>query len=82
MERPLEGDQIDYTLADIILVDQFERKPLGRPWLTLAIDVATRVVLGVHVIFDTPSVLSIGLCQHHCVRTKSIRAPEILDELY
>ncbi len=82
VERPLEVVQIDHTLADIILVDQFERKPLGRPWLTLAIDVATRVVLGVHVSFDTPSVLSIGLCLHHCVRTKSIRAPEILEKLY
>lgn len=82
VERPLDVVQIDHTLADIILVDQFERKPLARPWLTLAIDVATRVVLGVHVSFDTPSVLSIGLCLHHCVRTKSIRAPELLEELY
>lgn len=80
--RPLEVVQIEHTLADIILVDQFERRPLGRPWLTLAIDVATSIDLGVHVSFDTPSVLSIGLCLHHCVRTKSIRAPEILEELY
>ncbi|WP_281241897.1 hypothetical protein [Celeribacter baekdonensis] len=40
MERPLEVVQIDHTLADIILVDQVERKPLARPWVTLAIDVA------------------------------------------
>ena len=82
VERPLEVVQIDHTLADIILVDQFEGKPLGRPWLTLEIDVATRVVLCAYVSFDTFSVLSIGLCLHHCVRTKSIRAPQILEKFY
>ncbi|WP_136661238.1 DDE-type integrase/transposase/recombinase [Nitratireductor sp. XY-223] len=82
MERPLEVIQIDHTFADIILVDQVERKPLARPWLTLAIDVVTRVVLGAYVSFDAPSVLSIGLCLDHCVRPKSIRMPESLEELY
>ena len=82
VERPLAVVQIDHTLADIILVDQVERKPLARPWLTLAIDVATRIVLGIYVSFDAPSVLSIGLCLEHCVRQKSIRTPESLDELY
>ncbi|MEP0962959.1 MAG: hypothetical protein ABJQ70_10705 [Roseobacter sp.] len=60
VERPLEVVQIDHTLADIILVDQVERKHLARPWLTLAIDVTTRVVLGGYVSFNAPSVLSIG----------------------
>ncbi len=82
VEHPLEVVQIDHTLADIILVDQVDRRPLARPWLTLAIDVATRVVLGVYVSFDAPSVLSIGLCLDHCVRPKSIRAPESLEEFY
>lgn len=82
MERPLEVVQIDHTLADIILVDQVERKPLARPWLTLAIDVTTRVVLGAYVSFDAPSVLSIGLCLDHCVRPKSIRTPEEMEALY
>lgn len=82
MKRPLEVVQIDHTLADIILVDQVERKPLARPWLTLAIDVMTRVVLGAYVSFDAPSVLSIGLCLDHCVRPKSIRTPESMEALY
>lgn len=82
VERPLEVVQIDHTLADIILVDQVERKPLARPWLTLAIDVATRVVLGAYVTFDAPSVLSICLCLDHCVRPKSIRTPGSLEQLY
>ncbi|WP_305798462.1 DNA-binding domain-containing protein, partial [Thioclava sp. F28-4] len=45
--QPLEVVQIDHTPADIILVDSFERQPIGRPWVTLAIDIATRMVTGV-----------------------------------
>jgi putative transposase len=26
--------QIDHTLLDIILVDDIDREPIGRPWLT------------------------------------------------
>lgn len=82
VRAPLEVVQIDHTLADIILVDHIERKPLARPWLTLAIDIATRVVLGVYVSFDAPSVLSLGLCLDHCVRPKLMRIPDTLEELY
>ncbi|MCX7561439.1 DDE-type integrase/transposase/recombinase [Sulfitobacter sp. F26204] len=82
VEQPLEVVQIDHTLADIVLVDQVERKPLARPWLTLAIDVATRVVLGAYVTFDAPSVLSICFCLDHCVWPKSIRTPSSLEQLY
>ena len=48
-DLPLRIVQIDHTPADIILVDSFERQPIGRPWVTLAIDVATRMVTGYHV---------------------------------
>lgn len=78
---PLEVVQIDHTTADIILVDHVNRRPLTRPYLTVAIDVATRLVLGVHVTFDAPSVLSIALCLDHCVRRKSIQVPGTLEEL-
>jgi len=30
----------------VIVVDEGDRLPIGRPWLTLAVDVASRVVLG------------------------------------
>lgn len=78
---PLDVVQIDHTPADIILVDHIHRLPLNRPCLTLAIDVATRVVLGAYVSFEPPSVLSVALCLDHCVRSKSVRVPESLEEL-
>ena len=35
--------QIDHTIVDLIVVDEVTRTPIGRPILTLAIDVHTRV---------------------------------------
>lgn len=61
-DHPLAVVQIDHTEADIILVDEVNRKPIGRPWLTLAIDVFSRMVVGLYVTFERPSSTSVGLC--------------------
>ena len=53
--EPLELVPVDHTLVDIFVVDDWERKPIGRPWLSLAIDVATRSVLGFFLSLQTPS---------------------------
>jgi putative transposase len=68
---PLAVVQIDHTPGDVILVDERTRKPLGRPWLTLAIDVNTRMVVGLHVSFDNPSFKSVGACIAQAICTKS-----------
>jgi putative transposase len=44
---PLEVVQIYHTLVDVLVVDELERLPLGRPWLTLAIDVPAAWLPGV-----------------------------------
>jgi putative transposase len=44
---------------------------IGRPWLTVAIDVYTRCVLGIHIGFEPPSVLSVALCLTHAVLPKN-----------
>lgn len=59
--EPLELVQIDHTLVDIIVVDETERKPIRRPWLSVAIDVATRTVLGFHLSLRAPSAASVAL---------------------
>lgn len=46
VDRALDVVQIDHTRVDAIVVDETHRLPIGRPWLTLAVDVATRVVVG------------------------------------
>lgn len=44
--RPLEVVQIDHTQVDVIVVDEQSRQEMGRPWITLAVDVLTRMVTG------------------------------------
>lgn len=67
---PLSLVQIDHTLVDVIVVDQRERLPIGRPWLTLAVDVASRMVTGFHVSLDPPSALAVSLVLTHAVLSK------------
>jgi putative transposase len=66
----LELIQMDHTLADVIIVDSVHRRPIGRPWLTLAIDVATRSILGAHVALEAPSALAVALCMEHACLAK------------
>lgn len=60
--HPLEVIAVDHTPADIILVDEVNRQPVGRPWLTLAIDIYSRMVVGLHITYEAPSATSVGLC--------------------
>ena len=46
---PLDAIQIDHTKVDIILVDPIDRQPIGRPWLTVAIDLYSRCIAGMHL---------------------------------
>lgn len=68
--RALELVQIDHTLADIIVVDELERLPIGRPWLTLLVDVATRVIAGFYLSLDAPSSTTVALALSHAVLRK------------
>jgi putative transposase len=59
-QYPLEVIQIDHTPLDIQIVDETYRKPIGRPYITLAIDVATRMIYGFYLSLDAPSFYSVG----------------------
>lgn len=61
-DQPFSVVQIDHTPADIIVVDETHRKPIGRPYITLAIDVHSRILAGLYLSFDPPSAASVGLC--------------------
>lgn len=67
---PLAVIQIDHTPADIILVDDVYRKPIGRPWITLAMDVHSRMVTGYYLSFDPPSETSVAMCVAHSMLPK------------
>ncbi|WP_234352527.1 Mu transposase C-terminal domain-containing protein, partial [Xanthomonas citri] len=61
--RPsLEMVQIDHTTADVILVDERSRKPIGRPTVTFAIDEYSRAIVGLVVSLEAPSSTTVALC--------------------
>jgi putative transposase len=70
-ERPLERVEIDHTPIDVIVVDDRDFLPLGRPTLTKAIDVATRYPLGYYLGFEPPSYYTVMECLHHAIWLKA-----------
>ncbi len=66
----LQQVQMDHTPVDLIVVDERHRLPIGRPYLTAAIDVHSRCVVGFVVTLEAPSALSVGLCLTHTVLDK------------
>lgn len=41
--------EMDATVADIYVVSKYDRQPIGRPNVYLAVDVASRLIAGIHV---------------------------------
>jgi len=68
--KPLDFVQMDHAIVDVIVVDPETREEIGRPWITLAIDVATRCVLGFYMTFDAPSQTSVALALEQCCLPK------------
>lgn len=69
-DYPLSVVQIDHTRVDIILVDDAHRKPIDRPWITVAIDVFSRMTVGYYLSFDAPSTTSVAMCISHAMLPK------------
>jgi len=67
---PLDIVQIDHTPVDIEIVDDLERRPIGRPFITIALDVCTSMVTGYYLSLDEPSAASVGLCIAHAALPK------------
>ncbi|KSV89601.1 Mu transposase C-terminal domain-containing protein [Sinorhizobium sp. GL28] len=62
--HPLDVCQIDHTPTDIHFVEVVDGAGMfvGRPYLTIVTDVATRAILGFCLTLEKPSVLSVALC--------------------
>jgi len=67
---PLQRVQIDHTKVDLIVVDEINRLPLQRPFITIAIDEFSRAVLGFYLSLEAPSATSVGLCLVHSILPK------------
>lgn len=69
-EHPLDIVQIDHAWVDVVVVHPENRKPIGRPWITVAIDVNSRCILGYYLGFEMPNQTHVGLCLDHACNPK------------
>jgi putative transposase len=67
----LEVVEIDHTRANVSVKDESTGADLGRPWITIAIDRFTRMVVGLYIGFEPPSVYSVGQCLRNMILPKS-----------
>jgi putative transposase len=67
---PLAVVAIDHTKLDAIAVDEEYCLPIGRPWITLVMDVFSRMVLGYYISLDPTGGLSAGLALAHAICKK------------
>ena len=58
---PLEIVQVDHTQSDVGVVDDWFRRAIGRPWLSVAIDIATRCVVAIYVAMERPNAGTVAL---------------------
>ena len=71
VEYPLMVVQIDHTKLDVHLVDSSEeRNYIGRPYLTIAIDVFSRVITGFYISLDPVGGLAVGMCISNSILSK------------
>lgn len=61
-DQPLDVIEFDHTILDVMLVDRIARRSIGRPILTLAFEVYSRMIYGYYISFDPPSYLTVAMC--------------------
>lgn len=59
VSRILERIELDHTPCDVMIICKLTRLILGRPWITLAIDRYSRMIVGFYISFHAPSQTSV-----------------------
>ncbi len=75
--RPFQYVHIDHTQLDIEICSSRTGKPLGRPWLTFAVDAYTRRIVAMYLTFDPPAYHSVMMVVRDMVKRFS-RLPEFV----
>lgn len=79
--RPLEYVMLDHTLADAWAPVEDENGDFllpERPWLVLAIDVFSRVILAAFLTFAFPSIYTVAMALKQVIRPKDFLDPAFL----
>ncbi len=70
-DRPLQRIEIDHTPCDIQVIDGRTKLVLGRPWITVAIDHFSRMIVGMHIGFQGPCADSVLRCLRNAIAPKT-----------
>lgn len=70
-ERAMEEVEVDHCLLDVFVMDRHGR--VARPWLTILICRATKMIVGMHIGFDPPSSETLARAVLHAI------LPKVLD---
>lgn len=70
VRQVLERVEIDHTPLDFMVIDQTTMLPLGRAWLTLALDKYSRMVVGFYISFNPPSSYAVLQCLKQLILIK------------
>lgn len=69
-QYPLDMFQLDHTILDVFVVSEEDRTTIGRPCITVAIDVFSRMVAGFYISMDPPGSLATGICLSNAILPK------------
>lgn len=70
VKMPLDIIQIDHTKVDVMLVDEITRETIGRPNITVAIDVYSRMIYGFYISLEPINFFSVGQCLLNAILPK------------
>ena len=76
-DYPLAYVQIDHTKLDIEIVDDEYRQAIGRPHITVAIDVFSRMIVGYYISLEAPSATSVAMCTASAILSKKRKLIEL-----
>ena len=62
--------EVDHTLVDTVVLDDDNRMPIGRPWVTVTLDRHTRAITGFHIGFDPPGTFAAMECMRNAILPK------------
>lgn len=78
-QKVLECVEMDHTTLDLMVVDDENRLPLGRPTFTSMLDLYTHCVLGFHLGFEPPSYACVAKALKHAIMPKTYIAQRYPD---
>jgi putative transposase len=71
VDHPLSIVQVDHLEMPVVVVDDEDRHPIGKAWVTVLIDIWSRCICGFYLTLESPGDLSLGMAMTHAILPKA-----------